>query len=67
MGLIWLVIGASVCMAAASQWVSAATIHVPTVILQLLALGFMVIGLVVRWLSILTLGRFFTVNVAAFL
>ncbi len=65
MGLIWLVIGASVSVAAASQWVSAAAIHAPAAILRPLALGLIVSGLVVRWMSILTLGRFFTVNVAA--
>jgi protein-S-isoprenylcysteine O-methyltransferase len=62
--LLWLVIGVSICAAAAFQWIPAASIQAPTATLHLLVLGFMVVGLVVRWASILTLGRFFTVDVA---
>ena len=36
----------------------------PPTVLQLLALLFMVGGMSIRWAAIVTLGRFFTVNVA---
>ncbi len=62
-GFLWVVIVASICMAIALQWV-AAVIPAPVFVLELMALGFMIIGLVVRWTAILTLGRLFTVEVA---
>jgi protein-S-isoprenylcysteine O-methyltransferase len=64
MRLLWLVVGTSVCAAFAFQWVPAAAIHAPAVILRVLALGLMLLALAVRWISIITLGRFFTVNVS---
>lgn len=62
--LLWLVIGASVSAAVGFQWVPAAAIDAPAVVLQSLSLGLLLLGLIVRWVSILTLGRFFTVDVA---
>jgi protein-S-isoprenylcysteine O-methyltransferase len=62
--LIWIVIGASVCAAIGLEWVSAAAIQVPGRILHPVALGLLLLGLAIRWVSILTLGRFFTVNVS---
>jgi protein-S-isoprenylcysteine O-methyltransferase len=64
MRFLWLVISASVCAAIGFQWLPAAAIHAPAVVLRMLGLGLLLVGLAVRWLSILTLGRFFTVNVA---
>ncbi|MFH1501652.1 MAG: isoprenylcysteine carboxylmethyltransferase family protein [Candidatus Eisenbacteria bacterium] len=64
LGLLWGVIAGSMCVAVAFRWVPAAAIRAPDVVLRPLALGLMTVGLVVRWTSILTLGRFFTVDVA---
>jgi protein-S-isoprenylcysteine O-methyltransferase len=64
MRLLWLVIITSVCIAIACQWVSAARLHVSAVFLETLGLGLMIAGLAIRWVSIFTLGRFFTVDVA---
>jgi protein-S-isoprenylcysteine O-methyltransferase len=64
MRLLWLVISAGVCAAIGFQWVPAAAIHVSTNFLHLLALGLLLSGLAVRWVSILTLGLFFSVHVA---
>lgn len=64
MRLLWLVVGASVFVAAGFQWVPAASIKVPAALLEVLALALLLLGLVVRWSAILTLGRFFTVDVA---
>ncbi len=63
-GFLWVVIGASVSIAVALQWVAAAVIHASAFALELTALVFTVVGLVVRWTAIRTLGRFFTVEVA---
>lgn len=64
MRLLWLVIVTSVCMAIAFQWVPTARLRLSVVFLRALALGLMIAGLAVRWVSIFTLGRFFTVDVA---
>ena len=64
MGLLWLVIGASIFAAAVLQRLPATTMRAPAVLVQLIALGLLLVGLVVRWIAILTLGRFFTVKVA---
>jgi protein-S-isoprenylcysteine O-methyltransferase len=61
---LWVVISASICAAIGFQWLPAAAIHAPAVVLRMVALGLLVFGLAVRWVAILTLGRFFTVNVA---
>jgi len=63
-GFLWVVIVASFCLAAAFQWVSVAVIHASAPVLELTALGIMVIGMTVRWTAILTLGPLFTVEVA---
>lgn len=63
-GLLWIVIAVSICAASALQWVTAAAMRVPATGLELLGLGLMAIGLIVRWAAVFTLGRFFTVNVA---
>jgi protein-S-isoprenylcysteine O-methyltransferase len=64
MRLLWMVIGASVCAAVGFTWIPAAAIHAPSRVLHLLALGVLLLGMTIRWLSILTLGRFFTVDVS---
>jgi protein-S-isoprenylcysteine O-methyltransferase len=63
LGALWLAILAGVAMAIAAEWVRWARLPDST-FLQALALGLMIAGLMVRWTSILTLGRLFTVDVA---
>ncbi len=52
-GFLWVVIAVSICAAIALQWVTAAAIRASAIFLELLAVGLMVIGLIVRWASIL--------------
>jgi protein-S-isoprenylcysteine O-methyltransferase Ste14 len=60
----WLAIGLGVALASVTQSLRLAPLPGPTAILQLLALLFIVGGMSIRWAAIVTLGRFFTVNVA---
>lgn len=62
--LLWLVISVSVGMAIAFQWVPSADLPLSRHLRQILALCLILAGLAVRWASILTLGRLFTVDVA---
>jgi protein-S-isoprenylcysteine O-methyltransferase len=62
--LLWLVIAASLGMAIGFQWVPSARLHISPTLCGALAFSFMTIGLSVRWISILTLGRLFSVDVA---
>jgi protein-S-isoprenylcysteine O-methyltransferase len=62
--LLWLVILGGVAVAIASQRVDGLTLPGPRWLLHGLALFLMVSGLTLRWVAILTLGRFFTVDVA---
>ena len=64
MRLLWIAIGIGVASAIAAQWVHAARLHVPSRIVGPLALALIVVGLAIRWVAILTLGRLFTVDVA---
>jgi protein-S-isoprenylcysteine O-methyltransferase Ste14 len=62
--LLWCVIGFGVALAFAAQWVPWARLNVSPFVIHVVALVLMVVGLVVRWIAILTLGRLFTVDVA---
>jgi protein-S-isoprenylcysteine O-methyltransferase len=62
--LLWTAIGVGLALATAAQWASFARLPVPRAVLQPVALVVLFTGLAVRWVSILTLGRFFTVDVA---
>jgi protein-S-isoprenylcysteine O-methyltransferase len=63
-GRLWLVILGGVAVAIASLWIGGLTLPGPRRLLNGLALFLMASGLVLRWVAILTLGRFFTVDVA---
>jgi protein-S-isoprenylcysteine O-methyltransferase Ste14 len=63
-GLLWLVILCGVTTAIASQWIAGLRLPGPRWLLQGLALLLLVSGLALRWVAILSLGRFFTVDVA---
>lgn len=62
--LLWCTIGLGVALAFAAQWVPWAHLDVSPSLIHVVALLLMVFGFVVRWTAILTLGRFFTVDVA---
>jgi protein-S-isoprenylcysteine O-methyltransferase len=64
LGLIWVVISVSVTLAfgAAQRFPAAGMGH--SAALRVLGIGLFVLGLALRWYSIIHLGRFFTVNVA---
>jgi protein-S-isoprenylcysteine O-methyltransferase len=64
MGTLWLVILCGVGVAIASQWIGGLSLPGPRWLLQGLALLLLVSGLALRWIAILSLGRFFTVDVA---
>jgi len=64
MTLLWMVIGAAMTLAISFQWVKAARFTMSARLDHVLALVLMASGLLIRWWSILTLGRLFTVNVA---
>lgn len=64
MRLLWVVISLSVVAATVLQGVRVGRVHIPATLLQWLGLSLILAGLGVRWVSILTLGRLFTVNVA---
>ena len=62
--LLWLTIIASIGVAIFLQWHPFAVFQVPRSIANAIALCFLLGGLVIRWLSIISLGKFFTVDVA---
>ena len=62
--LFWVCIAAGVIMAIAARSVFHASLPWPRSISAAVALCLLVGGLALRWVSILTLGRFFTVDVA---
>ena len=61
---LWSAIALGVVVAIGCQWVPSARLGLPTEVTQLLALALLVFGLTVRWVAIVTLGRYFTVDVA---
>ena len=64
MRLLWLSIAFGIGLAIAAQWIPSARVPGPPHMIRLLALGLLLGGLALRWTAILTLGRFFTVDVA---
>ncbi len=65
MRLLWLAIAVGVMLAIiAPRWLPSANLSGSFRLLGSLSLVLMVVGLTIRWVAILTLGRFFTVNVA---
>jgi protein-S-isoprenylcysteine O-methyltransferase Ste14 len=62
--LLWLVIIGSVSLAVVLQWHPVALFQVPRSITDAIALFFLIGGLIIRWVSIISLGKFFTVDVA---
>ena len=64
MRLLWLAIAFGITCAIASQWIPSARLRLPSSLVRVLALAFLLSGLTIRWSSIVTLGRLFTVDVA---
>src|SRR5678815_3722810 len=64
MRVLWLSIGLGVGSAIVTQSWRLAPLPGPAAIVQLLALLLMLGGMSLRWAAIVTLGQFFTVNVA---
>ncbi|MCX5801221.1 MAG: isoprenylcysteine carboxylmethyltransferase family protein [Candidatus Eisenbacteria bacterium] len=64
MRLLWLSVALGIALANAAQWIPSARFQGPRYTIHLIALGLLVSGLAIRWAAILTLGRFFTVDVA---
>lgn len=62
--LLWCVIGAGIAAATALQTVTSAGIRIPEPWLSGACLLLLLGGLVIRWIAILTLGRFFSTSVA---
>jgi protein-S-isoprenylcysteine O-methyltransferase len=63
-GLVWIAVALGVVGAVAAQSVPIARPHWPDQIVRPIALVLVLSGLAIRWWAILTLGRFFTVDVA---
>ena len=64
MRLVWIAVALGVVGGIAAQWVLAARLNWPDQIVRPVALLLVLSGLAIRWWAILTLGRFFTVDVA---
>jgi protein-S-isoprenylcysteine O-methyltransferase len=64
MWTLWVVITLSVIGAIAAQRGSIGRMSLPASLLNSLALSLLLCGLAIRWAAILTLGKYFTVNVA---
>jgi len=62
--LLWLVTGACVVLAIVASGYRAASLPLAATTRELIATSLLLGGLVLRWTAILTLGRFFTTNVA---
>lgn len=62
--LLWLSIGVGVALAIAAAGQHIAPLPLPVAAQQLVALCCLAAGMALRWTSILTLGRYFTVDVA---
>jgi protein-S-isoprenylcysteine O-methyltransferase Ste14 len=61
---LWLAIALGLACAIASEWIPSARIQLPSGMVAVVALAFLLSGLTIRWAAILTLGRLFTVDVA---
>ena len=64
MRLLWLVVGSCVALAVAVSGYRATSLPFTATAQELLATILLLSGLVLRWTAIITLGRFFTVNIA---
>ena len=64
MRLVWIAVAFGVGGAIAAQWVPITRLHWPYQIVLPVALVLMLAGLTTRWWAIITLGRFFTTDVA---
>jgi protein-S-isoprenylcysteine O-methyltransferase len=64
MRLLWLAIAFGVACSIASQWIPSTGVRLPGGLIRAFALGFLLSGLSIRWISIVTLGHLFTVDVA---
>ena len=64
MRLLWFAVALGLTSATASQWVPLGRLPLPSDLVCALALAFVLSGLTIRWTSIVTLGRLFTVDVA---
>ncbi len=64
MRLLWIVVSLGIAAGVMVQGVAAGRVRLSPGVLNALALTLLVAGLAVRWLSIVTLGRLFTVDVA---
>jgi len=62
--LLWLTIIASISLTVILQWYPSAVFQLPRTITNAIALSLLAGGLIIRWLSIISLGKFFTVDVA---
>ncbi|MBZ5536747.1 MAG: isoprenylcysteine carboxylmethyltransferase family protein [Acidobacteriia bacterium] len=62
--LLWFIIGASIGLAIVFQSIGIGRLQGSLTIYRALALGLLLGGLAIRWSSIMTLGRLFTVDVA---
>jgi protein-S-isoprenylcysteine O-methyltransferase Ste14 len=62
--LLWLAIVASVVVTIVLQWHPMAVLPLSRPIVNGIALCLLTVGIVVRWVSILTLGKYFSVDVA---
>ncbi len=62
--VLWIVIGVSISAAYQIEFRNRATGFQPQVWINALGIAVLMIGLAIRWYSIIYLGRFFTVNVA---
>jgi protein-S-isoprenylcysteine O-methyltransferase Ste14 len=62
--VLWTCIGAGVCLAMLGHRFPSGNLHLPFPTAAAMGLGLLAVGLAVRWTAILTLGRFFTANVA---
>jgi protein-S-isoprenylcysteine O-methyltransferase len=62
--LLWFSILASLGIAIALQWYPLAVFQISRSSIDIMALCFLTVGFIVRWISIVSLGKMFTVNVA---
>lgn len=62
--LLWSTIAFSICLTILLQWSPAAVIQLPKSIINAIALCLLIGGLIIRWLAIISLGKYFTVDVA---
>lgn len=62
--ILWITIVVSISLAITLQWYPMATIQLPKSVLNVIALCILITGLNIRWFAIISLGKYFTVDVA---